>query len=271
MDTIELEPPKGLLRKVMFVARAKTQLPLIEKGRLNSWGVYCRMNRLPDGTLLYQAGGKFVARLRFTVEKDGSTRVRKYQPGDWEHNLECTYDKAKFWVEGMRLYRELDENKIEVTGGIARLEELLNKNPNRAYAWAILYELCMGLERFKDAEKAATAAVKLNPQEALYHFNLSTLYYVAVTNSKVSQDSLDQFKLATSGLKIPPDLLPTRKQEELENRVRRLTLETLGCSYDYAHRMAVHHCSEALRLSKDREETRVASSQLANLRRLDQI
>jgi hypothetical protein len=387
----------------MFVAKAKAQLPLVVRSGLNAHGVYCRLNRLPDGVMLYQAGGKLITRLRFTVEKDGSSRAQKYQPGDWERNLDFTYDKARFLTESAKVSRETEEKRIAVeeklesmkkvlsvvsylelmdepgitrlelrktreylhkvgisisstdmddegtyvttvvkegtacleyigyegkrrqtvlrydsddwereialayqvyaeelkdtvgtqlpdevglnakatqvtvelkiggTEAIERLEGLLNKNPNRAYAWAILYELYMILQKFKDAQKAATAAVELNPQEALYHFNLSTLYYVALTKSKVSQDSVDRFRLATLDLKIPPELRPTREQEEWENQVRRLTLETLGCSYDYAHRMAVHHCSEALRLSRDREEIRVASSQLASLRRLDQM
>lgn len=82
---------------------------IIERGSFRDWGVYCRVNRLPDGALFYQAGGKLIARLRFVVEVDGSTTVRKYQPGAWEHDLELTYDNAKFRAENLRRGKEMDE------------------------------------------------------------------------------------------------------------------------------------------------------------------
>jgi len=53
MSKNKLESSKELLDKVIFIADAKAQLPLIERGHLNDWGVYCRVNRLPDGALFY--------------------------------------------------------------------------------------------------------------------------------------------------------------------------------------------------------------------------
>ena len=105
----KLEPTKDLLDKVIFIADVKAQLPITERGILNDWGVYCRVNRLPDGALFYQAGGKFIAQLRFAVEKDGSIKVRKYKPGDWERKLTPTYDDARFRAENLQKGKEMEK------------------------------------------------------------------------------------------------------------------------------------------------------------------
>jgi len=68
------KPTKELLEKVIFIADVRSQLPISERAHLNDWGVYCRVNRLPGGSLLYQAGGKFITRLRAST---ASTRLRK--------------------------------------------------------------------------------------------------------------------------------------------------------------------------------------------------
>ena len=40
------------------------------------------------------------------VEVDGSTTVRKYQPGAWELDLELTYDNAGFRADNEQFIRE---------------------------------------------------------------------------------------------------------------------------------------------------------------------
>jgi len=154
---------------------------------------------------------------------------------------------------------------------IERLKEITSKNQKLAIAWSALSEACLSAGRFEEAKETAITAVDLNPQEALLHFNLSTIYYVALCNSKAS--SLDisqqQYRLIVRGLKTDPKLLST--PDELPEPVKGLTLQVLGCSYDYARQMAEKHCRKALKLSKDMELTRAAKDQLATLRLVDQM
>ncbi|MFC1971199.1 hypothetical protein ACFLV0_04640, partial [Chloroflexota bacterium] len=126
MMSEEGAPTKELLEKVIFIANVRSQLPISERSHLNDWGVYCRVNRLLGGSLLYQAGGKFITRLRFAVEEDGSLTVRKYEPGEWECSLESTYDGARFITEDFRIHKEIDEllaDAKDTDDKIRRLEQ----------------------------------------------------------------------------------------------------------------------------------------------------
>lgn len=438
MSKNKLQPSRELLEKVITVAHAKTQLPLADRAYLNDWGVYCRVNHLPGGALFYQAGGKFVARLRFTVEKDGSIIVQKYQPGDWELALEPTYNHAKYQGEGGRANKELDEllagtqsieerilrlekkvsespndalelllgdfysaatrykdaersyirqvetwpnefaphyflslfylhglanaklldlppsllasrwapltlralgynyeqahqlveehigeafklappktsfvkNFLKETlsqlrridkapfpqkeslelaelaaacrllveyPGEARenLEQIVDRNPNFALAWSYLSAAYMAIGKLKDAERVAITAVKLAPESAICHFNLSTVYYIALCNSKgYDRDSIERFKRLLGPeevqqlRRIDPSFFP---EGEPPDWLQKVTLEELGCGYEHARQMVEKHARETIKLSADREFTKEAKSQLATLRMRDKI
>lgn len=240
----KVEPGKDLLDKVIFIAETKTQLPLDARGVLNGWGVYCRVNRLPDGALFYQAGGKFVARLRFVVEVDSSITVRKYQPGDWENNLVPTYDNARFRAENLQKGKEMDEllaGARDTEEKIERFEQRASEVPNQANYWSTI-SMLVGLYReagrFKDAEKAAVSAIEAWPSQPVPHLVLSFIYFVAVLNTKRVKvgEANDQF-IRTYGA-----------------HATELTPEALDYAYEQAYALAQRHLKNALELTAPKDE-----------------
>jgi tetratricopeptide (TPR) repeat protein len=247
------EPSKELLHKVVFIAEAKTRLPLTERGHLNLWGVYCRVNSLPDGALFYQAGGKFIARLRFAVEKDGSIGVRKYQPGDWERKVGPTYDMAKYWMENIRVDNEIERllaDANEAEEKIQRLEKRASERPNEVNNWSALVPLYFDVARFKDAEKAAMKAVEAWPDQSASHYTLGRLYLIALGNTKTPRGAIALFG----------------------RRLEGLTVEALGYEYEQVRNLAQRHFEQALKLAapKDSALQKAVENQFLNLRAIDE-
>jgi len=256
-----LEPTKELLDKVIFIADAKAQLPISERAHLNDWGVYCRVNRLPGGALFYQAGGKFIARLRFAVEEDGSITVRKYQPGEWECSLEPTYDGARFITEDFRVHKEIDEllaDAKDTDDKIWRLEQRASEalgQGNYCLTNKILAVLYYNAGRFKDAEKAAIRAVEAWPSQPFLYTLLIRIYFVAVLNAKRVKVGVDNEWFI----------------REYGTRATELTLEALGYTYEQVHTLAERYAREALKLApqKDREFRKIVERNLSDLKMID--
>ena len=256
-----LEPTKDLLDKVIFIAETKTQLPLNVRGVLNAWGVYCRVNRLPDGALFYQAGGKFIARLRFVVEVDSSITVRKYQPGDWETNLVPTYDNARFRAENLQKGKEMDEllaGARDTEEKIRRFEQRASEVPNQANYWSTI-SMLVGLYReagrFRDAEKAAISAVEAWPSQPVPHFVLSFIYFIALLNAK-------RVKIG-----------PANEQfiREYGAPAVGLTPEALGYTYEQAYALAERHLKKILELASpmDKGTREMVQKKLSDLKAIN--
>lgn len=184
------EPSHDLLKKVIAVVDAKSVLPATEKLLLNKWDVYCRMNHLSDGRNLYQAGGKFIAKLRFMIETDGSIIIQKYRSGDWESVLEATYNHAKL----LRTYAEAERRLMEIGQELAKLpsepsisdkiaivEELVNKEPD--WEWPFLGDLYSVAGRFKDAERLYVRGIEMWPNVYTPHYHLAAFYLNALANA----------------------------------------------------------------------------------------
>lgn len=255
------EPTKELLEKVIFIADVRSQLLITERSLLHDWGVYCRVNRLPGGALFYQVGGRFVARLRFVVEVDGSTTVRKYQPGAWEHDLELTYDNAKFRAENLRRGKEMDELLAGVTDTeekIRRLEQRASEVSNQVNYWSttsLLVGLYRDVGRFRDAEKAAISAVEAWPNQPVPHFTLSYIYFIALLNAQrikvgaANEQFIREYGAPAAGL----------------------TLKTLGYTYEQAYVLAGRHLKKVLELVSPRDKGTRATVQrkLSDLKAID--
>jgi len=261
MGRRQSEPPRDLLEKVMVVADVCSQLLVTERNILRDWGVYCRVNRLPGGALLYQAGGKLVARLRFVVEVDGSTTLRKYHPGAWEHDLELTYDNAKFRAENLRRGKEMDELLAGVTDTeekIRRLEQRASEVSNQVNYWSttsLLVGLYRDVGRFRDAEKAAISAVEAWPNQPVPHFTLSYIYFVALLNAKrVKVGAANEQFIREHGAPAAG-----------------LTLQTLGYTYEQAYALAGGHLEKVLELVSPRDKGTRAMVQrkLSDLKAID--
>lgn len=257
-DKVRMEPAKELLDKVIFTAETKTKLPLDLRGLLNAWGVYCRVNRLPDGALFYQAGGKFIAQLRFAVEKDGSIKVRKYKPGDWERKLILTYDDARFRAENLQKGKEMEELLAGVKDAeekIRRFEQRASEVPNQANYWStilMLEGLYREVGRFKDAEKAAISAVEAWPNHPLPHFDLYFIYYIAVLNTKrVKVGEANAQFIRTHGA-----------------RATELTPEALGYTYKQTYALAERYIEKTLELTQPKYK-KIMQKKLSELKAID--
>ena len=257
------EPTKELLEKVIFIADVQSQFQITERNLLHDWGVYCRVNRLPSGTLFYQVGGKFVARLRFVVEVNGSTTVRKYQHGDWEQDLELTYDNAKFRTENLRRANEMDEllsGVMDTEEKIRRLEQRASEASNQLNYWAttsILMGLYRDVGRFRDAEKVAISAVEAWPNQPLPHYTLSYIYFVALLNAK-------RPKVGTPNEQFI---------REYGAPAAGLSLEALGYTYEQTYALAVEHLEKVYELAspRDKGSRALAQKKLADLKAIDSV
>ena len=256
-----MEPTKELLEKVIFIADVKAQLPITERGILNDWGVYCRVNRFPDGTLFYQAGGKFISRLKFVVKVDGSTTVRKYQLGDWENNLAPTYDNSRFRAENLRKGKEMDEllaGARDTEEKIQRLEQRASEVPNQANYWSttsMLVGLYRDAGRFRDAEKAAISAVKAWQSQPVPHFVLSYIYFIAVLNAKrvkvgeANEQFIREYGAPAAGL----------------------APEALGYTYEQTYALAERHLKKILELASpmDKGTREMVQKKLSDLKAIN--
>jgi tetratricopeptide (TPR) repeat protein len=232
-----VEPNRELLDEVIYLADARANMPLYDRGQLNVWGVYCRVNQLPGGGLLYQAGGRFVARLRFVHEVNGSTLVRKYKPGDWEKNLARLYDFfARFKPEGLERGKEMETllaGAKDTEEKIQRLEQRASEVPNQTHYWSTA-SMLVGWYRevamFKEAETEAIAAVEAWPNVFIPHLELGLLYFITVLNAKRSRiGEANEVFIRKYG-----------------PRATELTPESLGYSYEQVRTLAERSLLEAV-------------------------
>jgi len=179
------------------------------------------------------------------------------------------------------------------------LEALVNENPNLAFvrSWLALEYAYHG--RIKDAQKAATTAVELAPDNGWCHLNFSRLYQMAMSNATFDQATLWQapeelrLLIETTGQagrnylrmlqRVDPSLHRriTRKKQpsgvEVEaykhfmEKFEGLTLEALGCSYEEARQKAENHAREAMRLATDRKLADLARDQLLTVKAVERV
>lgn len=112
-------PPEQLLDKIEEIATIKQTLSLRDRSLTSGNGLYVQSGRLPDGAIQYMAGGKFIAKLIFVRNLDGSKDIKKYQPGDWEtkvniilqlcRELEWMYESVSNWTPEKTAAYEAEE------------------------------------------------------------------------------------------------------------------------------------------------------------------
>lgn len=178
-DKQKLRPSKELLDKVMAVANAKAQLPFAERVSLNVGGVYCRVNNLPHGALFYQAGGMYIARLRFTVWKDGSITVHKYEPGDWESKVDLAYRMARTLQDGFAIKNETADcaNSVEA---VERLNKMKNRYVDSAMFYCILAMAYLDTGQYQQALDAVVTSLKIGLDVSIYEKQaLALLVHIA--------------------------------------------------------------------------------------------
>jgi len=150
------------------------------------------------------------------------------------------------------------------------LEEIAARNPKCASAWASLGYIYMQSGRAKDAEQAYLRTVDLLPKDPAVHLGLSLLYKFALINSKGGlTEWKSDFESITRGLRIPSEFSNLLNQPELPIAYNEITLDALGCSYNYARKMAEVHAREILKVSKDEAYRRAANDSLQEIKMID--
>jgi len=92
----QIEVPDELLQQIMFVAEVKNMLPLSHRGYLNRPKLYVQGRALHGGENVYAAGAtKLAKKLEFIEKTDGSIKLLKYNPGDWESLVASVYAQAQ--------------------------------------------------------------------------------------------------------------------------------------------------------------------------------
>jgi uncharacterized protein YukE len=79
-----------LLDKIEEIGTIKRKLSSRDRAFTSEYGLYVQSGQLPSGAMQYMAGGKFLTKLIFVREIDGTRTVKKYHPGNWEANVEVT-------------------------------------------------------------------------------------------------------------------------------------------------------------------------------------
>jgi cytochrome c-type biogenesis protein CcmH/NrfG len=197
--------------------------------------------------------------MRFAVEKDGSIIVRKYKPGDWERKVELAYNMAKFWMENIRVGKEIEKllaDANDTKEKIRRLEKRARERPHEANNWSALVPLYFDMGQFKDAENAAVNAVKASPGQSASHFVLGRIYFIALLNAKRMKAGAANEKFIS----------------QYGARLEGLTPQALGHDYQETWRLAERHLSEALKLAppKDSLSRKVIQKELTNLKIIDE-
>ena len=148
--------------------------------------------------------------------------------------------------------RQMLENNPDEA--VHRIEQIVSRNPDSAPGWQGLGLGYMKTGRARDAERALLKAISLSPNDPGPHLGLPTLYKVAMGASK--------------GVTAPPGVVALPGYGDIFGDI---TLEALGCNYEYARKMVAEHANEVLKLTGDKEFRRAARNSLEEIRMLDNI
>jgi tetratricopeptide (TPR) repeat protein len=159
---------------------------------------------------------------------------------------------------------EVEDNPERVSKA---MERAVNKYPDFAAGWGHLGLAYMQSGKAKDAERALLKAASLEPHSPGWYLALSTLYKLAVANTKGLVGRVERIRmLAEAGVELAPECAAM-----LPDYVAKITLEALDRDYDYARRMAERCAKDVLNLTKEKEFVSSAVSNLLDIQMADGI
>jgi hypothetical protein len=241
MEINRLDISKEFLEKVKILAQAKTMLPADKLRQVKDLHrVTCECDFLPDGSLDYRVGDDTATHLHFKIE-DGSIIIIEYKLGEWLQRIDIASGFANLLMAdiesdfikiGNNLLDKM-QNAQDVMEKVKYAKKTAQLRPFTASGWGILSHTCSFAGLHKEAARAATIALNLEPYNATTHISLSIIYYTALTNSKCG--------------------------------------ESLGCTSGYARQVIEKHCREAMKLSKDAKLNTVAEEMMNFLHKNEHI
>jgi len=175
---------------------------------------------------------------------------------------------------------------IEATGNPEQTIKLIALNPHWESTCALLNIAYAVLGRCRESKFVLETVISVYPENPHGYLLLGCLFRAALQNANPPpRDSISRFRelLETTGkaveewlneIKISnPYLYRALTDREYELSVKetsdmfsRVTLEALGCSWDFAYNRAEELFNEAMRVSKDKKTREMAWSDLSSLK-----
>ncbi len=225
--------------------------------------------------------------------------VRTYHVGEWEQKVNAAYQKrldlSNQWNSVSRLMEQLSSAShtpeeitglIEATGDPEQTIKLLALSSDWESTCTLLHLAYAVLGRCKEAKFVLETLISIYPENAQCHLLLGCLFRGALYNAnppprdlvsslrnlieatgKAGEETLNMFKrLDPYVYRALTDREYEQHVNEIEDMLSQVTLEALGCSYDYAYKRAEELFREAMRLSKDRRTREKVCSAMSSLK-----
>jgi hypothetical protein len=105
-------PTEDLLKEIEEIGDIKRHLSLRWRMYSSTRGLYVQSGELPDGGVQYTAGGgQWRASIVFEKKANGTYRVRRYKPGDWEQKATDTLALCRMLLRAARVPGDWPEEK----------------------------------------------------------------------------------------------------------------------------------------------------------------
>jgi len=254
--------------------------------------------------LTYVVAYKGAVKLEFTdlLSHKADSRilesVRTYHTGEWEQKANAVYQKcldlSNQWYSVVRLINQLGITShtpeeiielIEATGDSKETIKLLVLGDE----WEDMYGVHMAyalLGKCRESKFVLDTVISIHPENPYGYLLLGCLFRGALQNANPPpRDSIARFRelLETTGKAGEERIkeikasnprfyraLTSREYEQeiekTEDMLSQVTLEALGCSWDFAYDMAEELFKEAMRRSRDKKTREMAWADLSSLK-----
>lgn len=224
--------------------------------------------------------------------------VRTYHAGEWERKLHAAYQKclrlSNQWNSTSRLIDQLG-SASHTPEEIVELIEA-TENPEQAIKLLLLspdWESMCGLHiayavlgRCQEAKFILETVISIYPEKPHGYLLLGCLFRGALQNAnppprgsisrfreliettgKAGEETLNMFKQRDpQAYRTLIDREYEQRVEEIADMLSQVTLEALGCSWDFAYKRAEELFKEAMRLSRDKKTREQAWSAVLSLK-----
>jgi len=255
--------------------------------------------------LTYVVAYKGAVKLEFTDLLPNKTdsrileSVRTYHAGEWEQKANAVYQKCldlgNQWnsvsdlIDQLRIPSDITPEElvrlIEATGDPKETIELLAISDDWEYLYG-LHGAYAVLGRCRESKFVLDTVISIYPENPYGYLLLGCLFRGALQNANPPpRDSITRFRklLETTGrageewlneIKASnPRLYRGLTDGEYEQDINevadmfsQVTLEALGCSWDFAYNTAAELFKEAMRVSRDKKTRDMAWSDLSSLK-----
>ncbi len=225
--------------------------------------------------------------------------VRTYHAGEWEQKVNAAFKKcldlSNQWNSVSRLIDQLGSAShtpeeitglIEATGDPEQTIKLLALSSDWESTCVAISFAYTVLGRCKEAKCVLKTLLSIYPENAECHLALGCLFRGALQNAnppprnsvsslrnliettgEAGEETLNMFKRLDSYVhRALTDGEYEQHVNEIADMLSQVTLEALGCSYDYAYKRAEELFREAMQLSKDRRTREQALSAMSSLK-----